>query len=92
LFQLAWNELNEYAGYSWNIVEEHEGPVVEIRIPVPEGTRGRQIEVIFKPHTIVAGLKGHSPVIEGRLCSEIKPAKCTWQLEGNFLVIQLTAK
>ncbi|KAL1923222.1 uncharacterized protein VTP21DRAFT_9598 [Calcarisporiella thermophila] len=56
---------------------------VDITVPVPKGTRGRDVVVEFKRKSLKVGLKGKEPIIEGELCKEIKMEESTWTLEDQ---------
>ncbi|CAG8506255.1 2094_t:CDS:2 [Acaulospora morrowiae] len=56
---------------------------VDVSVPVPKGTRSRDLIVTIKKKNMVVGLKGQPPIIEGELCKEIKVEECTWTLEDQ---------
>ncbi|BGP12114.1 hypothetical protein JCM10213_004067 [Rhodosporidiobolus nylandii] len=56
---------------------------VTVSVPVPPGTKGKQLEVVLKKQYIKAGLKGQPPVIEGELAKEIKVDDSTWTLDDS---------
>jgi hypothetical protein len=39
---------------------------VDITIPVPKGTRGRDLEVVLKKNQFKVGIKGKDPIVEVR--------------------------
>jgi hypothetical protein len=40
---------------------------VELHIPVAEGTRGKDLEVVITKHSVKAGLKGQAPILDKKL-------------------------
>ncbi|GAA6043178.1 hypothetical protein JCM8097_008712 [Rhodosporidiobolus ruineniae] len=56
---------------------------VTVSVPVPPGTRGKQLEVVIKKTSIKAGLKGLKPVIEGELAKEVNVEDSTWTLDDS---------
>ncbi|KAG2198637.1 hypothetical protein INT47_001776 [Mucor saturninus] len=60
---------------------------VDITIPVPKGTRGRDLEVVLKKNQFKVGLKGKTPIVEGELCQTIKVDDSTWTLEDQKEVL-----
>lgn len=53
---------------------------VDITIPVPKGTRGRDLKVVISKTKLSVGLKGQEPIMEGELCKDIKVEDSTWTL------------
>ncbi len=37
---------------------------VQVTVPVPEGTRGKELAIVIKKHSIKVGLKGKDPIME----------------------------
>ncbi|CAG8756516.1 2402_t:CDS:2 [Racocetra fulgida] len=62
--------------------EEAEQADVDVTVPVPKGTRARDVIVTIKKKHLTAGLTNNPPIVEGELCKEIKVDDCTWTL-GN---------
>ena len=62
--------------YSW--VQQLQD--VDIQVPVPEGTRARQLAIKIEKKKISVGLKGQDPIMAGELCQEIKMEDSTWTL------------
>lgn len=56
---------------------------VTISIPVPPGTKAKQLIVEIKKTSIKAGLKGEDPILSGTLPKEIKVDDCTWTLDDS---------
>ena len=53
---------------------------VDIEIPVPKGTRSKQLDVVIQKKKLSVGLKGQEPIMAGELCKEIKVDESTWTL------------
>lgn len=53
---------------------------VDIVVPVPKGTRGRDLSVVIQKKKLSVGLKGKEPIMAGELCREIKMDESTWTL------------
>jgi CS domain len=49
-------------------------------VPVPPGTRGKDLIVEIKKKKLRVGLKGQDPILDGDLCKEIKVDDSTWTL------------
>ncbi|KAI8146291.1 nuclear movement protein nudC [Fennellomyces sp. T-0311] len=60
---------------------------VDVTIPVPKGTRGRDLVVELKKKHIKVSLKGQPAIIEGELCKEIKVDDSTWTIEDQQEVL-----
>ena len=72
--------------YSWTQTLSE----VNITIPIPKGTKGRQCDVAIGRNTLRAGLKGSTPVLDGNLFASIKPDESVWQiLDASSLEIIL---
>ncbi|KAF7729474.1 hypothetical protein EC973_004454 [Apophysomyces ossiformis] len=56
---------------------------VDVTIPVPKGTRGRDLEVVIKKKNIKVALKGQPALIEGELCKDIRVDDSTWTLDNQ---------
>jgi hypothetical protein len=56
---------------------------VDIVIPVPPGTRARDLAVTISKKKLSVGLKGKDPIMGGDLCQDIKVDESTWTL-GEF--------
>ena len=62
---------------------------VDVTIPLPKGTKARELIVVFKKKHISAGFKGKEPILEGELCKEIKLEDSTWLIDNGELLIHL---
>ncbi|GAB5592829.1 hypothetical protein Unana1_07729 [Umbelopsis nana] len=60
---------------------------VDVTIPVPAGTRGKNLDVVIKKKLIKVGLKGQPPILEGELCKDIKVEDSTWTIEDQKEVL-----
>ena len=60
--------------YSWT----QELGDVDVTVPVPQGTRGKDLAVVLQKKKLSVGLKGHEPIMAGELCKEIKVEDSTW--------------
>ncbi|CAL1695652.1 unnamed protein product [Somion occarium] len=56
---------------------------VDIVVPVPAGTRGKDLNVVLGRKKLSVGLKGKEPIMSGELCQEIKVEESTWTLEDR---------
>ncbi|EHS63564.1 hypothetical protein PGTUg99_028530 [Puccinia graminis f. sp. tritici] len=56
---------------------------VTLNIPVPPGTKARDLVVEIKKTKLKVGLKGKEPIMDGTLCKEIKQEESTWTLDDN---------
>ena len=53
---------------------------VALVIPVPKGTRSKQLDVSIQKKRLRVGLKVQEPILSGELCKEIKVDDSTWTL------------
>ncbi|KAI9492308.1 HSP20-like chaperone [Zychaea mexicana] len=60
---------------------------VDVTIPVPKGTRGRDLQVELKKKHIKVALKGQPAIMEGELCKEIKVDDSTWTIDNQEEVL-----
>ncbi|GAA5828060.1 hypothetical protein JCM11251_005715 [Rhodosporidiobolus azoricus] len=56
---------------------------VTVSVPVPPGTKGRQLDVVIKKLYVKVGLKGQEPVLEGELAKEVRVDDSTWTLDDS---------
>jgi len=68
--------------YSWTQALQD----VDIVVPVPKGTRARDLLVVISKTKLSVGLKGKDPIMAGDLCHEIKVEDSTWTLEDQSSV------
>ena len=57
---------------------------VDISIPVPKGTRGKDLIVVIAKKKLSVTLKGHEPILSGELCKEIKVEDSTWTIRMSL--------
>lgn len=53
---------------------------MDIVVPVPKGTRGKDLSVVIQKKKFSVGLKGQDKILDGELCKEIKVDDSTWTL------------
>jgi hypothetical protein len=53
-------------------------------VPVPKGTRARDLVVKIEKKKISVGLKGQEPIMAGDLCQDIKLDDSTWTVGKNI--------
>ncbi|THH16818.1 hypothetical protein EW146_g3891 [Bondarzewia mesenterica] len=68
--------------YTW----KQELGEVDVNVPVPKGTRARDLNVVLQKKKLSVGLKGKEPIMSGELCSEIKLEDSTWTVEDQQFV------
>ncbi|EGF98465.1 uncharacterized protein MELLADRAFT_54195 [Melampsora larici-populina 98AG31] len=54
---------------------------VTLIVPVPQGTKARELTVEIKKNKLKVGLKGKEAIMEGQLCKDIKEDESTWTLD-----------
>ncbi|KAF9044599.1 nuclear movement protein nudC [Hymenopellis radicata] len=59
---------------------------VDVVVPVPKGTRAKELSVVIAKKKLSVGLKGQEPIMGGELCKEIKVDDSAWTLEDNEAV------
>ncbi|KZO98381.1 nuclear movement protein nudC [Calocera viscosa TUFC12733] len=59
---------------------------VSISLPLPKGTRGKDLNVKIQKKFLSVALKGKAPLMEGELCKEIKVEDSTWTIEDQSLL------
>jgi len=60
---------------------------VTVSVPVPPGTRSRDLTVITTKTKLKVGLKGKDPIIDDELCKEVKVDDSTWTLDDQKEVV-----
>ncbi|KAF8971366.1 HSP20-like chaperone [Flammula alnicola] len=60
---------------------------VDVTVPVPQGTRGKDLHVVIQKKKLSVGLKGAEPIMAGELCKEIKVEDSTWTVQDNKAVL-----
>jgi len=56
---------------------------VDVIVPVPKGTRARDLQVVLQKKKLSLGLKGKEKILDGELCKEIKLEDSTWTIEDQ---------
>jgi hypothetical protein len=51
---------------------------VDVVVPVPKGTRARDLTIRIEKKKLSVGLKGQEPIMAGDLCQDIKVDDSTW--------------
>lgn len=51
---------------------------VDVTVPVPKGTRARDLVINLQKKKLSVGLKGQENILDGELCKEIKVEDSTW--------------
>ncbi|XP_017255784.1 protein BOBBER 2 [Daucus carota subsp. sativus] len=74
--------------YSWGQSLQE----VNINIPVPLGTKSRDIVLEMKKNHLKVGLKGQPPIIDGELFQSIKVDDSIWSLEDQKSIYVLLSK
>ncbi|KAI0094837.1 nuclear movement protein nudC [Irpex rosettiformis] len=69
--------------YTW----KQELAEVDLEVPVPKGTRGKDLTVVIQRKKLSVALKGKEPILSGELCKEIKVEESTWTIEDQQLVL-----
>ncbi|KII93739.1 hypothetical protein PLICRDRAFT_49760 [Plicaturopsis crispa FD-325 SS-3] len=59
---------------------------VDLVVPVPKGTRGKDLVVVLQKKKLSVGLKGKDKILDGELCKEIKVEDSTWTIEDQEAV------
>ena len=57
---------------------------VDISVPVPKGTRARDLNVVIGKKKLSVAIKNQEPIMGGELCKDIKVEESTWSIGGVF--------
>jgi len=61
---------------------------LDITVPVPQGTRGKDMVIVLEKKRLVVGLRGTTePIMTGTLCKEIKIEDSTWTVQDKRAVL-----
>ncbi|KAF8222992.1 nuclear movement protein nudC [Tricholoma matsutake] len=60
---------------------------VDVVVPVPKGTRAKDLVVTLQKKRLSVGLKGQDKILDGELCKDIKVEDSTWTLQDNQAVL-----
>ena len=72
-------------GYTWKQDNEE----VEVTVPMPSGTRGKEIEVKFKPTTVKITAATKHVELSLDLYTNVSTDDCTWSLSDDNLVLTM---
>ena len=53
---------------------------LDLVIPVPKGTRAKDLSIVITKKKLSVGLKGKDKILDGELCHEVKLDDSTWTL------------
>jgi len=56
---------------------------LDLVIPIPKGTRARDLAIVIAKKKLSVGLKGQDKILDGELCQEIKIEDSTWTVEDQ---------
>ncbi|KAI5818092.1 nuclear movement protein nudC [Pyronema omphalodes] len=56
---------------------------VDISVPIPAGTRARDLDIVMQSKKLKVGLKGKEPIMEGELPKTIRVDESTWSVEDQ---------
>jgi hypothetical protein len=76
----------EAPGYTWTQTLGE----VHIQVPVPEGTKGKMLDIDIKNKSLKVALKGQEPLIKGEFTKRIKMDESFWTLEGGCVSFEIT--
>jgi hypothetical protein len=60
---------------------------VDLTIPIPKGTRAKQLNVSIQKKKLTVGLKGQDPIMDGELCKAVKVDDSTWTVEDQEVLL-----
>uniref|UniRef100_A0A7S2AZP6 Nuclear migration protein nudC n=1 Tax=Octactis speculum TaxID=3111310 RepID=A0A7S2AZP6_9STRA len=69
--------------YAWT----QQLPDLQVTVPVPEGTKSKQLTVEITNTRIKVGMKGQTAAVEGKLWKRVIVDDCFWTLEDNKEVV-----
>jgi hypothetical protein len=72
-------------GYSWTQTVEE----VHVSVPLPAGTRAKQVLCVVTPDRLSIALQGQPPIVEGQLFAAVKAKDSVWTLEDGKLELVL---
>lgn len=62
---------------------------VDVVVPVPKGTRAKDLQIVLQKKKLSLGLKGQDKILDGELCKDIKVEDSTWTLRACSLPLDL---
>ena len=57
-----------------------------VTVPVPKGTRAKNLDIKIMKKKLVVALKGGDKIMDDELCKEIKVEESTWTVGQSLLV------
>ncbi|KAF7320373.1 CS domain-containing protein [Mycena kentingensis (nom. inval.)] len=69
--------------YTWT----QELAEVDVVVPVPKGTRSRDLAISIQKKKLSVGFKGQDAILSGELCHDIKVEDSTWTLEDTQSIL-----
>lgn len=60
---------------------------VELKVPLDTTVRSRDVIVKITKKTLLVGLKGQPPIIDGELCDEVKTEESMWVLQDGKTIL-----
>jgi len=61
---------------------------LDVTVPVPKGTRGKDLVIKISKKALSVGLKGkEEKILEGELCKDVKVEDSTWTIEDQSVVL-----
>ncbi|GLU05296.1 hypothetical protein SLE2022_224040 [Rubroshorea leprosula] len=88
--KLSPNQANglDMENHSWgqNLQE------VTVTVPVPQGTKARDVSCVIKSNSLEVGLKGSAPTVQGELFQAVKTDDSYWSLEDQKMISVLMTK
>eukprot|EP01025_Chloroclados_australasicus_P060147 TRINITY_DN7686_c0_g1_i1.p1 TRINITY_DN7686_c0_g1~~TRINITY_DN7686_c0_g1_i1.p1 ORF type:complete len:232 (+),score=48.39 TRINITY_DN7686_c0_g1_i1:236-931(+) len=72
----------DYENYSWTQTLSE----ITMQVPVPEGTRGKDLTVQIDKDKLKVGVKGKEPVVDGELFKSVHAEECLWNLVDKRIV------
>lgn len=75
--QRARIEGRHVSGYTWQETDED----MEVTCPLPPGTTKEQIQCEIRARSLVVGLQGQPPMLQGALCGRVQVDGSAWSIE-----------
>jgi hypothetical protein len=66
-----------------------------VNVPIPDGIKGKHLNIEFKPQSILAQIRGGETYLKGALHKRVKVDDCTWTIEedddlGRCVVLEMS--
>lgn len=65
---------------------------VEVRVPIPEGTRARNLDVVYTNDTLKVRVKGQPYLVDGKLHAKIRADDVLWNIEDGKTIVLTISK